>query len=274
MAPDTRSCRQIEGEVLDYLVKQGLMDRPSSGGRRRLSQAQGLITSSSLSRATAAAKPPKPPAPTTIFASIGQSIDCTKNPTPTGCIDTGCNVTCADNGLCLANFYRKQHGAPLLTYNKTLEGYAQQCIVNNTAGNKCIMDDCTTGKSGTSAYLLETTKVNRTAPTSCDALTAWYIEVAQYVFSKTPFSDNLKLFDDPDTPIGHFSQLMWRNSSSIGCATVAKAGCVDSSFTPPLQLTNSWFINCNYWPPGNLVGATPAASNALWTAQVCPVGGC
>lgn len=261
----------MEGEVIDYLVKNGLMDLPSAGKGRRLSQTTGLVTSSSLSK-VAANKPPKPPPLTTIYVSVGSAIDCNKNPPPAGCIDSGCNISCADNGLCLANFYRQRHGSPLLTYNKTLEGYAQQCVANTSSF--CVLNDCTTGLSGTSAYELETTKVNRTAPTACDALTAWYIEVAQYVFSKTPFTDNLALFDDPNTPIGHFSQLMWRNSSSIGCGTASKAGCVDNTFSPPLQLTNSWFINCNYWPPGNLVASTTAASDALWQAQVCPVGGC
>jgi hypothetical protein len=265
----------MEGEVVEYLIRQGLMDssdKGSSGRGRRLSQAQGLVTSNSLSRPSPTAKSPKPPPPSTIYVSIGQFIDCTKNPPPAGCVDSGCNATCADKGLCLANFYRKQHGAPLLKYNTTLEGYAQGCVTNTS--KYCVMNDCMPFKSGVSAYTLATTKVNRTTPTACDAITSWYIEIADYIFSKTPFTDNLALFDDPVTPIGHFSQLVWRNVSSIGCATASETECVENSFTPPLKLTNSWFINCNYWPSGNLAASTDAGSNALWEAQVCPVGGC
>ena len=71
-------------------------------------------------------------------------------------VDSGCPSDCADRGLCLSNFYREQHGAPPLTYNKTLEGYAQDCVNENTAGDKCIMEDCLTNGSGSCAYVSQT----------------------------------------------------------------------------------------------------------------------
>lgn len=147
------NCQQVEGEVIDYLLSRGLVDVPSAKGRRRLFQAQTLRTSSGSTNTTS--KPPKLAPPSTIFVSIGSSIDCTKNPPPSGCLDSGCNVSCADNGLCLANFYRKNHGTPPLVYNKTMEVYAQDCVSNSS--QYCVMEDCTTNRSGTSAYVLGTT---------------------------------------------------------------------------------------------------------------------
>ncbi|KAL5787959.1 hypothetical protein ACOSP7_004908 [Xanthoceras sorbifolium] len=42
----------------------------------------------------------------------------------------------------------------------------------------------------------------------------------------------------------HYTQVVWRNSVSLGCARV--------------QCNNGWwFVTCNYDPPGNYVGQLP-----------------
>lgn len=48
---------------------------------------------------------------------------------------------------------------------------------------------------------------------------------------------------------GHFSQIVWKSSVSVGCATVVcnSLGNVDSSQPSP-------FTVCNYYPPGNFAG--------------------
>ncbi|SPQ19865.1 5c7548f3-fa18-4774-90c6-780829676d14 [Thermothielavioides terrestris] len=47
---------------------------------------------------------------------------------------------------------------------------------------------------------------------------------------------------------GHFSQLVWKDTQKVGCATV---------FCQPGTLSSmgSWFSVCNYYPPGNVGGA-------------------
>lgn len=45
-------------------------------------------------------------------------------------------------------------------------------------------------------------------------------------------------------PCGHYTQVIWRNSTRLGCA---RARC-DNGW---------WFICCNYAPPGNFIGQRP-----------------
>ena len=46
--------------------------------------------------------------------------------------------------------------------------------------------------------------------------------------------------------IGHFTQMVWKNTKYIGCAVARGAF---SGFT------NGYYLCCNYWPAGNLYGA-------------------
>lgn len=56
---------------------------------------------------------------------------------------------------------------------------------------------------------------------------------------------------DPDMGMfdkwGHFSQIVWKETTHVGCATVTcpSLGNVDSSMALP-------FTVCNYYPPGNV----------------------
>lgn len=93
-------------------------------------------------------------------------------------------------------------------------------------------------------------------------------QVNNYVFTKTPFMDNKATFDDPVAPIGHFSQLIWAASTSIGCGYAAKPQCFDPSFG---LTVNTFFWNCNFWPSGNIEASSEAATNALWLANVKPL---
>jgi len=51
---------------------------------------------------------------------------------------------------------------------------------------------------------------------------------------------------------GHYTQLVWRNTLRVGCAT---ARCTTGS---PFTSSSTWtFVVCDYEPPGNYVGQKP-----------------
>ena len=114
------------------------------------------------------------------------------------------------------NTYRKQHNATALTWNDTLAAYAAQhvtpCKFDHTGGPY--------GENLAEGYQ------NVTA-----AVDGWGDERKEYNFNSGGFTEQT----------GHFSQLVWKNTTSTGCG---KQDCGDSG----------WLLFCEYWPPGNVEG--------------------
>lgn len=46
---------------------------------------------------------------------------------------------------------------------------------------------------------------------------------------------------------GHFTQLVWKNTNSVGCGRVD----CDNSATDG---ASGWLVVCEYWPAGNVIG--------------------
>lgn len=67
------------------------------------------------------------------------------------------------------------------------------------------------------------------------AVDAWGNERARYSFRKPGFSE----------VTGHFTQLVWKHTTSVGCGRVNCNGKND---------VEGWFLVCEYWPPGNVGG--------------------
>ena len=72
---------------------------------------------------------------------------------------------------------------------------------------------------------------------------AWYGEIKDYDFN------NPKCCNPPDSPkVGHFTQVVWQNTTEVGCASVM--------CPPPPPGDASWtgqwqYAVCRYAPPGN-----------------------
>ena len=112
------------------------------------------------------------------------------------------------------NTYRKQHNATALLWNDTLATYAAQhvepCKFAHTGGPY--------GENLAEGYQ------NVTA-----AVDGWGNERDHYNFNNGGFSEQT----------GHFSQLVWKNTTTTGCG---RQDCGDSG----------WLLFCEYWPPGNV----------------------
>ena len=69
-----------------------------------------------------------------------------------------------------------------------------------------------------------------------DAVDAWGREGSRYDFRKGGgFSEST----------GHFSQLVWKGTTGVGCGRV---DCDGQGGVP------GWLVVCEYWPAGNVVG--------------------
>ncbi|KAK6535303.1 hypothetical protein TWF694_001768 [Orbilia ellipsospora] len=121
--------------------------------------------------------------------------------------------------LNVTNTYRDWYNATALTWNDTLADAAENAV-----------EDCIFQHSG-QAYgeNLAAGFTNVSA-----AITAWKNEVTDYNYKKPDFSEQT----------GHFTQLVWRNTTEIGCA---RKECGGKGEAP------GWFIACEYYPAGNVL---------------------
>jgi uncharacterized protein YkwD len=123
------------------------------------------------------------------------------------------------------NLYRAKHCAPALTWDeeiaKTAQAWADACVFEHATGTG-LGENLSAG----------------TNQTGIEAVDGWYSEIKGYDFASPGFSQ--------DT--GHFTQLVWRNSTRLGCG-IAKC---------PGMFTNAEMIVCRYAPQGNITGAYEA----------------
>ncbi|KAH7417468.1 CAP domain-containing protein [Cadophora sp. MPI-SDFR-AT-0126] len=119
------------------------------------------------------------------------------------------------------NFYRGEHGVKDLVWNETSAEFAADwvkgCRFEHSGGP--------TGENLAAGYANATASVD-----------AWGLERTDYNFKKpTGFSEKT----------GHFTQLVWGNTTSVGCAVES---CQGENDTP------GFYVVCEYYPPGNVVG--------------------
>ncbi|KAK4224838.1 CAP domain-containing protein, partial [Podospora fimiseda] len=118
------------------------------------------------------------------------------------------------------NTYRVQHGAQPVVFNSTLAAFADDVT------KACKMEH-SGGPFG------ENLAIGCRDLDGCIEL--WGNERDLYDFDAGLFSK--------DT--GHFSQLVWKSTTDVGCAA---RFCADNGSR------GSWYLVCEYWPRGNVKG--------------------
>ncbi|PON26441.1 hypothetical protein TGAM01_v204917 [Trichoderma gamsii] len=144
------------------------------------------------------------------------------------------------------NIHRANHSAPALEWDDQLAGFA-----HITASGCVFAHDMTEG-GGSVSYGQNLASFGSSGDISGDQILSgrrgvtdqWYNdEMENWTFygqSNPPSGLDLDAF-------GHFTQVVWKGSTKVGCATVQ---CPSGSV---LSLP-SWYTVCNYGPPGNFGG--------------------
>ncbi|KAL5345611.1 hypothetical protein ACLOAV_009365 [Pseudogymnoascus australis] len=119
------------------------------------------------------------------------------------------------------NFYRKEHNASALAWNRTSAAFAadwaEACEFKHSGG--------LTGENLAAGY-----------PNATASIDAWGTERDEYDFNKADFSHET----------GHFTQVVWKDTTTVGCG---RRKCDGRGGSP------GWYVVCEYYPPGNVIGA-------------------
>ena len=131
------------------------------------------------------------------------------------------------------NYWRAELGLPKLKWSNKLATVAQNWA-NNLKARGCKMEHSTT-RFGENLYWSWSSKGKKRSPQ--EAVDAWASEKKDFNFEKLECNKAWYV-------CGHYTQLIWENTQSMGCAV---AYCKDGS--------EVWV--CNYEPAGNVVGQKP-----------------
>ncbi|KAI1756852.1 CAP domain-containing protein [Xylaria castorea] len=121
------------------------------------------------------------------------------------------------------NFYRGEHNASAVAWNSTLSSFATDYLNGDEVGADCKFAH-SGGPYGENLAL--------GYPNATASIEAWGDERAKYDFGKPGFTEQT----------GHFTQLVWKNTTDVGCGR-------------RLCGERGWYLVCEYWPRGNVVGA-------------------
>jgi uncharacterized protein YkwD len=163
----------------------------------------------------------EPVAVQTIVVTVGPTI-------PTNAPEFVDGPTFTSAVLNSTNTYRGEHNASAVHWNATLERFATDYLGQVVTESGDGSDTCKFAHSG--GPYGENIALGCSNATSC--VEAWGNERAEYDFRHPDFSEQT----------GHFSQLVWKNTTDVGCGA---RFCNQSG---------GWYFVCEYWPRGNVIG--------------------
>jgi pathogenesis-related protein 1 len=150
----------------------------------------------------------------------------------TGTVAPGSNSL--SNMLDLQNAQRAQVSVPPMQWSNDLakqaQNWASQCNFSHSAN------------PGSGENLYVDSNVNESAPTAGPyAVAAWAAEKSDYDISDNSCSG----------VCGHYTQMIWKTTTSVGCAVVNCSSNVQNFSS------SGTMVVCEYSPPGNVLGQTP-----------------
>ncbi|KAI9434133.1 CAP domain-containing protein, partial [Lactarius psammicola] len=189
-------------------------------------------------KSSTSSPPPSPtPTPTTTRPQPPSSSSSTTSSTPKPSLPTTLVSGTVSSGdisayLSAHNNVRAQHGADPLTWSDELSAKAQQwadgCQFKHSGGSLGPFGGCYTENlaAGTGdGYTIAT------------AVKDWTDEVSEY---------------DPNNPVpSHFTQVVWKGTTQVGCAVKDCSGIFDAKFGL------AHYYVCEYSPAGNVIGEFP-----------------
>lgn len=147
----------------------------------------------------------------------------------TACTSIAMPTQYEHSALATHNKMRKMHGAPAMQWDDDLAHYAAQhashCVFRHSHGSY--------GENIAEGY-----------PSTTAAIQAWYDEKTHYDYQRPGFSMST----------GHFTQLVWKSSTRLGCASAVCHG---------INGTPGTFFVCEYSPPGNITNKGYFERNVL-----------
>ncbi|KAL1623577.1 hypothetical protein SLS56_008217 [Neofusicoccum ribis] len=136
--------------------------------------------------------------------------------------------------LDVSNTVRQNYNASELAWNDTLADYAQSwsegCKFEHSANARAGEQGGPYGENLAATY-----------PSASAAITGWANESRQFNFADPDFSEST----------GHFSQMVWKSTTAIGCG---RKNCGSASGSGDDDHANGWYVVCSYWPRGNVLG--------------------
>ncbi|KAI0307851.1 CAP domain-containing protein [Multifurca ochricompacta] len=186
-----------------------------------------LYTSSPAPATKPTSSPTPQPAPTStppVHPPVPSSTSSSLAPTFSGVSGSKSSAD-IDAYLSAHNSVRAQHGAAPLTWSDELSAKAQQwadgCVFKHSGGSLGPFGENLAAGTG-SGY------------TIASAVNSWTDEVSQY---------------DPNNPVpSHFTQVVWKATTQVGCAVQDCSGIFDPSFGL------AHYHVCEYSPQGNVIG--------------------
>ncbi|KAJ4486350.1 PR-1-like protein [Lentinula aciculospora] len=186
-------------------------------------------STSSIEQAPQTTSTTPAPAPTTssVVAAVASptSSSSSSASTSSGSNGSGASDSDVQEYLSAHNSVRAQHGASTLTWSNDAATKAQQwadnCVFQHSGGTLGPFGENLAAGTG-SGYGIS------------QAIDSWSSEASQY---------------DPSNPVAsHFTQMVWKATTQVGCAVASCSGIFAASFG-----LASFYV-CEYSPQGNVIG--------------------